>query len=361
IINTSSIDNDATTGAGIYCFNSEVNLDNVTVTGNTAKFVAGIDCGNSTLNIIDSNISNNLSSEAPGGIALDNSEVYIGQSIVSGNWGNGIFIGGCDPILEDVIISSNTYYRGAGMYCYGSNPVLRNVTIRDNISFYRGGGLYLREDSNPIFDPDSRSNIYMNSALTGRDIYTENPITVIVDTFTVLNPTSLYAFPIQEIIFDILHGYIPQVNADLFVSPDGDDSNSGLSWNEPLRTINCAFSRILADSLDPHTIYLSEGTFSSATNGEVFPIVCVDHVSIEGEGIDETLIDIYDASYSSGLYLDYIQDCTLSSFTIKSNDYTAIRCLNNSCPILADLRICDSYVGISCENNSAPYFSHVLV
>ena len=48
-------------------------------------------------------------------------------------------------------------------------------------------------------------------------------------------PNLIYAYPMQNFTFDILHGKIQQVNADLYISPEGDNSNSGLSEDDPFK------------------------------------------------------------------------------------------------------------------------------
>ena len=56
---------------------------------------------------------------------------------------------------------------------------------------------------------------------------------VIVDTFTVLQPTSYHAKPNYLFDFDILNGKTEQIWGDIYIAVDGDNCNSGLSWEEP--------------------------------------------------------------------------------------------------------------------------------
>jgi len=308
-----SIDN----GGGIYCYNSNPALHNITIVGNSA------------------NISG-------GGIYCDNS----------------------DPILENVTLTDNLAEgSGGGIFCENSDPTLENVTITGN-SAQTGGGIYCNPASGPVFGSVSRSNIYFNSAFEGNDLYSESFVEIIVDTFSVLYPTNYYAKPFSNFSFDILHGKITQVNADLFVSPEGDNSNSGLNESDPLKNLQYAFSIIRADSVNKNCIRLLEGTYSSSSTGESFPINIPDYISLEG--VVDSLV-ILDADSLASVIL--IKDNTynhLSGLTITGGSATfgaGIYCYF-SYPILENVTISGNNAysggGIFCEN-SDPTLENVIL
>lgn len=58
---------------------------------------------------------------------------------------------------------------------------------------------------------------------------------------------------------------------DLFVSTDGSNENSGLSPDQPFRTIQHALHSA-AETSDQLTIHMAPGTYSPETNGERFPL-----------------------------------------------------------------------------------------
>ncbi|OVE79413.1 hypothetical protein BVY01_02635 [bacterium I07] len=111
------------------------------------------------------------------------------------------------------MIKNNT--RGCA-FIENSQPKLANVTIKENGLSWRGGGILFNGNSTAVFDPDRRCNIFNNSIeeSEGSDLYCGDLtipgftriITVVVDTFTVLNPTEQHAFPLPKFTFDILHG-----------------------------------------------------------------------------------------------------------------------------------------------------------
>ncbi len=103
-----------------------------------------------------------------------------------------------------------------------------------------------------------------------------------MDTFTVLYPKSQQAYPLTNYSFDILHGLIPQYSADLYVSPQGSNLNSGLTPEDPMKTISFALSIIAEDSLSLYSVKLLDGTYSVSTNGELFPLSFPEHVGLTG-------------------------------------------------------------------------------
>ncbi len=260
-------------GGGIYFNNSNPGLDNITIVGNNADWVGGgISCIGS--NPVLSNI-------------------LIKDNIVDQR-GGGIYFLDSSPIMTNVLIKANSASYGGGVYCDNSNSSLSNVTICENTANIYGG-IYF-SDSNPIFNPVNRCNIFLNNAsigYLGNDLYANDCliIDVIVDTFTVLQPYDYYAFPIDNFTFDILHCKIEQVNQDLFVNPNGSNNNSGLTPDDPLLTVSYALTKILPDSTNPKTIYLSNGIFSPSQTGESFPLSCRSYISIIGENENTTILD----------------------------------------------------------------------
>ncbi|MBL7067500.1 MAG: T9SS type A sorting domain-containing protein [Candidatus Marinimicrobia bacterium] len=93
---------------------------------------------------------------------------------------------------------------------------------------------------------------------------------------------------------------VDAILADVFVSPDGDDANDGLTTTTPFRTIGHALSRIVGSILEDRTIHLAEGIYSPSTTGDVFPLPGKNSVKIEGIGSNTSIID----AESSGTIFD---------------------------------------------------------
>jgi predicted outer membrane repeat protein len=232
---------------------------------------------------------------------------------------------------------------------------LENITITGNSATNYGGGIYFGSNSSPSFHSEHRCNIYLNNITNSRgygaDIfaYDCDTIDVIVDTFTVLNPSDYYASPIDNFNFDILHSIQDTlINSDLYVSVDGDNLNSGTSPDEPLKTIGYALSIIYADSSNHNTIHLLPGIYSSDTNEEVFPIEWSNYLSLEGSIESESILD--GDSLSGVMRFRYVTDAVISNITIRngSADFRGggVYCTHSS-PILENVTI---------TGNSAEYY-----
>jgi predicted outer membrane repeat protein len=289
-------------------------------------------------------------SEEGGGVYCRSENTTLKDLNIIGNEaeiGGGIFTTFCEPVIEDCKIQGNTAVtQGGGIYMetdpdYWHYPHLTGLMISDNHAEYgggiavdpyiisvlkgvtvcyntaeKGGGIFgISGWSFPTFDTTDRCNIYLNSALIGNDLYTGGQIDVVVDTFTVMNPTEFHAYPLFYCTFDILNSKLNQVENDLFVSPDGDNANTGLTADDPLKTIHHALTVILATEDNQRQIHLLDGTYSPATNGEFFPINLIDYVHLTGTA--DSLV-ILDAESTSGVMqimhndTNHVSDLTLT-------------------------------------------------
>jgi len=141
----------------------------------------------------------------------------------------------------------------------------------------------------------------MNYAAFGNDYiksYDIGPVNFIVDTFTVAEPDEHFIYspdtwgnPKYDITIQIDHHFLDQVNADLYVDPSGDDSNTGSSFDDPLKTISFALQKIKTDSRNQRTIFLHEGIYSSESNNEFLPLNPRSYLSIKGVSSENTIID----------------------------------------------------------------------
>ncbi|TSA24529.1 PKD domain-containing protein [bacterium] len=360
-------------GGGIFCYSSSPSLTNVTITENFAYDGGGISCLNySSPSLTNVTITGNSASSCGGGIYCQNSSPSLSDVTITGNSasapGGGIYCYFSSPSLTNVTITENSASGdGGGIYCHVSSPSLSNVTITGNSAFGRGGGIYCYYYS-PSFNSNNRCNIYLNNVNnrgSGSDIYSSSFISVIVDTFTVLNPTDFHASPIGNFTFDILHSIQNQVDADLYVSTEGDNTNSGLTPEDPLKTIQYAMSIVLIDSLNPHTIYLSDGIYSTSTNEEFFPINIPDYLSLIGESEENVILDA-DSIASVIRFIDS-DNCIVSNLTIKNGSaYNGggIYC-DDSSPSLTNVNIMGNSAaykggGIYC-GDSSPSLTNVTI
>ncbi len=119
--------------------------------------------------------------------------------------------------------------------------------------------------------------------------------------------------------------------ADLYVSPDGDDGNSGEDPDHPLKTITHALEIVQPDMANPCTIHLSAGIYSQNTNGETIPLTAVGNTTLQGESVQDVIIlgENVDKIWS----IEDVEYFGLSHMTLKSESPTNIgaivRCSNS--------------------------------
>ncbi len=263
---------------------------------------------------------------------LNGFTIRNGSGIDNGSYcGGGISVILSDIEIRNCIIEENVAAgNGGGIYFWLTNAFMSNVTIRNNHS-HKGGGIMFAE-SYAEFDTVNRCNIYLNYAYTGTDIFqiaVVDTMIIVVDTFTVEIPDYYYIYsrhsqswpqdggaPKDDIILDCNTGKIDITYENLYVSPAGDNNNSGLSPSEPLKDIYFALLKMGSDSISPDTIFLANGIYSPS-GGEKMPLATKDRVSIGGEDRDLTILDGEDQKQVIYGYI-IASNYTISDLTVQN-------------------------------------------
>lgn len=261
--------------------------------------------------IIDGNYNGEscvVMEEISGPPVLDGFTIQHGGGIHFNGYGGGIYVDDANPLILNCIVQANIARSGGGIDVLFSNTYLSNVTVRYNYALFVGGGLVCGYEASYLFDPINKCNIYLNYAANASD-YTTNDYcptqTVVVDTFTVINPDQHFilandynGFPI-DLNFSMEHAYLTQTNADLYVDPIiGSDENSGIDEENALKTIAFALKKIKSDSLNPKTIHLLPGRYSWSTNEEKIKLGMRSHVNLVGVHTDSVIIDCDSIDYA---------------------------------------------------------------
>ena len=234
-------------------------------------------------------IQNGTGTNSPPILPRKGGGIYVGVSVA-------INIFNCN-IKNNFITGS-----GGGIFCHMySSMFLSGCSIYNNHACSIGGGIVIAYEATATFDENNPSSFYLNYASRGNDIYksSQYPINVPIDTFTVLTPDTYYISSIDDygfenysISYTIQHQKITQIDTNLYVDPvNGNDNNTGLNPQEPLKTIAFANTKLIVDSLEKNTIYLADGIYSDTSNGEKFPLNIRSFVNIEGTSKDSTILD----------------------------------------------------------------------
>ena len=223
--------------------------------------------------------------------------------------------------ITNCTFTNNLATLGGAIYARHGFLHVSGLDIYENYANL-GGGLYIVDDSTIDFDEDNFCNIYNNNAGNGADIcaWDTGHIDLVVDTFSVYEPSSYFAQSVNDtsISFDIQNCWMELEPHDLYVDEDGDDSNSGLTPNDPLKNISWAVRKIQADEQNPRTVHVAAGTYSWATNQQIFPIGCKNYVSIIGEDMDTTILyNDFTTSAVMGFFLNGTIE--ISNFSISNS------------------------------------------
>jgi hypothetical protein len=248
--------------------------------------------------------------------------VYIYQE-------SNVLIANCD-------IKNNHTTQGSGIYVHQGQLHLGGVNIHDNYSTASVGGLYVYSHSSSptgiTFDPVNRCSIYNNFGGTGSDIIVvdvQASLDIYLDMASVVEPSNFYIqrvnnFTYTEGYYDTVHtlrAFREEVNHDLYVSPSGNDNNSGLSPAEAMKSITLAVHRIASDSLDVKTVHVLPGTYCEGDDDQIFPIPAKSYVHVIGESASACTLytDVtHGSSVNHVLWANSKEQARFHGFTIAS-------------------------------------------
>ena len=216
-------------------------------------------------------------------------------------------------------IINNTADYGGGIFFKNSAINLSGNYILNNNAVRVGGGLCIGAEAFITFDSENLNSIYLNTGGRANDIWLSSDVDIILDKFTVNNPDyefigsyeASYTFSCQQAV-------IEQVPNDLYVNTNGSDENSGLTPDDPLKTIAYANILIKADSLNSRIIHIADGLYSTNATGEHLPINLKSYVSIIGESEENTIID-GDEYYPIMAGWDGEREVMIKNFTFQNS------------------------------------------
>jgi len=258
-------------------------------------------------------------------------------------FGGGIFIYyNCSMSLINLSIYGNKTSCGGGICILSPCTVnMSNVNLFNNIARYRGGGLSIGSDTNGglnlIFDQSNRCSIYNNFAQWGMDIdwaYIHGgSISVYLKKFTVPLWERYYADfydsyypPSPYTIFDIQESYLQEIDADLYVSPDGSDFNDGLSSATALKTPSLAMQRIASNPSNPRIVNLMAGEHHNIMRGEYLTIAIKDYTILKGLSQSQTRLYAEDLIQGTGVVTMGIEryGMALKDISITADNCSAV-------------------------------------
>ncbi|MEA2103848.1 MAG: choice-of-anchor Q domain-containing protein [Candidatus Cloacimonadota bacterium] len=243
--------------------------------------------------------------------------------------GGGVYSWNSHLDIINCVIKDNEAFGGGGIYSRNSVLFLAGTEITNNHSLYTGN-ITIWDNSEIYFDEENLCSIYLNYAALGNEITINgfDSLNIVLNKFTVAEPTgeSIYMVEGEDYGFSCQESVVEQVEADLYVSTEGDNSNSGLNPGEPLQSITFALLKIKADSLHPHSIYVSDGIYSASQTGESLPLNMRTYVSLIGESEENTIID-GEFEYALIAAWNGEKEMTIKDFTLRNGywEYSGVQ------------------------------------
>jgi len=230
--------NRAGSGAGLFCQNSELFLENCSIHGNDAYvFGGGMYINSSEAIIMGCEIANNRTSVANegagGGIYCNESDLIVSNCIINSNStdgeGGGIACLYSEVITQDIYFSNNgALMRGGAIYIAGCfNSYLNRCILENNVSTEYGGCIYSSHCDSIYFTNCTLFNNY--SVGEGGGLYTKMEIAEVRNCVLWGNYPEQIVFRYTDPIVqysDIEGGWPGEGNIDadpLFTNPDSLD------------------------------------------------------------------------------------------------------------------------------------------
>jgi hypothetical protein len=256
---------------------------------------------------------------------VDCAEAYLGGFTIQhgigfthpqgyhGLYGGGLMIFQGNATIERCHITENYALDGGGIYSIDATTrLIGNITNWNSAASDGGGIAFGRSDQAPddlqneqpvSFSTVDKNSVYCNMAgFTANDIsITRCPYyhielkkftigqedipssgTYYIESWVGYNESGSFFLSVEEAAVSL-------ASCDLYVSSDGGNGNSGLSPDNPLRSISLAMMRLRPDSTSMHTIHVASGVYSPSRTGELLPVHYKLYTSIVGG--EQTVID----------------------------------------------------------------------
>ena len=222
--------------------------------------------------------------------------------------GAGVLVMGGTNFISNCIIEYNYSERmGGGIFAALGTLYLKSTVIRFNVAVISGGGLAFGNNE-IIFDDEYLNSIYGNYSEYGTDIMNgidsdyEYYFPMKIGTSNPPNEFYYYNYGAYD-MFNVNYEecYIPETYQEVYVSPEGDNGNDGLTPETTLRNIWYATLKCEGTEDTPGIIHLAPGVYSTSSNEEL-PVTAVkENMHIIGNGSECTFLDRENQSGTFGI------------------------------------------------------------
>jgi len=236
------------------------------------------------------------------GFTLTNGTGYIANDEHTRGGGvliRNTYMTGSSISLTNCEITGNYAGLGAGISSMNASLCLSGLNIHHNYSLAQGGGIHIVGAStivpNIVFDPVNRCSVYENYGAAPVDVsIVDIPANLTIylgkasinppSTFYIGRHNNLSSLQQYHDTAVVQQAHRNEINRDFYVSPNGDDNNSGISPDEPMRTITRAMHLIASDSLDVKTVHVLPGVYDEGEGEQLYPIPIKSYTNLIGAG-----------------------------------------------------------------------------
>jgi len=286
------------------------------------------------------------------GFTLVNNEQHINHQATNNGGAFNIWYD-CHVYIQNCIIRDCIAWLGGGISAgLGSILEFSNVSIHSNRALQWGGGIRFGGGGQLIWSASHPSSVYNNTAPIGMDFLISGcqeviDIDISLGSREMTEPDSFFVsyFDNPQIPnVSILQSYFPIIINDVYVNPNGNDNNGGITPITPFKTIRHALQVINSDPDNPRTVHLAAGTYSFSTNGQLFPLSLKSHVMIVGADTGHTFIDgELNNTFFSGRNLEDVSLSDISFINSRSSNTNPVELTDCSDIVLRDLAFSNNH------------------
>ena len=249
------------------------------------------------ITITDLTFRNGLANHG-GGLYLKCAELDISYCKLEDNTAKGGFMD--EKLGEAMRVPPGS---GGAIFSINSPYHLSNCSIVNNNACHFGGGVYVSHSysypcyGQPVIGGSPQDTCYFAGNVSGwggADVAYNDYIssgTLSYNEFQGNFRSPFFVYMSDNIDISGCTSQSTPITQNVYVKPDGNDSNDGLSWDSSFKTIRHALSMLDPTPPSALTIFLANGTYSPSTNGEQFPLPILTSLNIIGDNPDTVVLD----------------------------------------------------------------------
>jgi hypothetical protein len=210
----------------------------------------------------------------------------------------------------------------------GLARIWRNFITDNAAQSGTGGGIYLSASGRAVIggSADTGNDLYGNRAgnfgkalgsaprsdkIEARhNFFGGKPEVVLVDNPSIFDVSAFRYVTIT----------IPANSRQFYLSPKGDDANSGITTDSPWRTLTAAARKFFTEPGDSVRLHLQNGIYSANATGERFPWRVPNRVTLIGQHADSLVLD--GGNKTRILDMNNVARVNLRNLTLANGSYT---------------------------------------